>query len=45
MEQAVFKPRAAHLDMLGKLELALEGAPGDALMQIGGLLPRLRACR
>ena len=38
MEQAVFQAGAAHFDMLGQLEAALEGAAGNALMQIGRLL-------
>src|SRR5690348_2874155 len=37
MEQAILELGALDLDMLGQLELALESAPGDALMQIGGL--------
>ncbi len=39
MEQAVLKARGLDLDMLGKLEAALEGAAGDALVQ------ERRACR
>ena len=34
MEQTVLKPRALDLDMLGKLELALKGAAGDAVNAI-----------
>ena len=45
MKQAVFELGAFDFDMLGQLEFALEGAPGDALMQIGGLGRPLRACR
>ena len=33
MEQAVLKARGLDLDMLGKLEIALEGAAGDTLVQ------------
>ena len=42
MQQAVFKPRGLDLDMLGELEAALEAAAGDALVQEGCGLVRLR---
>src|ERR1700761_7357767 len=38
MQQAGLQPGAPDHDMLGKLELARETAPGDALVQEGGLL-------
>src|SRR5271157_1135542 len=42
MEQAVLKARALDFDMLGNLEMALEGASGDAAMQeLRGLRLRL----
>ncbi len=39
MQQPVFEARTCHLDVIGKLETALERARGDAVMQI----PRLFA--
>ena len=45
MEQAVLELGGADLDMLGELEAALEGAPGDALVQVALLVGSLRACR
>ena len=43
MEEAVLEARALHLDMVGELEAALEGARGDAAIEdlaafLGGLL-------
>ena len=37
MEQAVLKAGGLDLDMLGKLEAALKGAAGNALVQKSGL--------
>src|SRR5690242_19908946 len=39
MEQAIIEARAGHLDVVGELEAALEGAARDAAMEIpGGIL-------
>ena len=46
MEQAVLELARLDLDMLGKLEAALEGAAGDALIAGERLLVgRPRVCR
>ncbi len=38
MEQTVFHGRVGDLDMVGQLEAALEGAAGNAAMEIGRLV-------
>lgn len=45
MEQAVFELRAANLYVLSKLELPLEAAAGDALMQVSRLFGLLDLTR
>ena len=37
MQQAVFQAGAVDLDVVGKAEAPLEGAPGDAAVQIAAL--------